>query len=77
MSNQLAGPAATGEGVDTGDESQPPSYRVFVKPFLEDQLPRLINARVSARTLVQVPGTRELRELFQRYDLDVETTKAS
>jgi hypothetical protein len=63
MSNLLVGNHSFGYVKDLA-----PSYQVLVKPFLEMQLPRLIDAPVAAKSLVPVPGTAELRKLCAVYD---------
>jgi hypothetical protein len=45
-----------------------PSYQVFVKEFLEQRLPELINMNVRGDEVPQdLPGVKELRDLCQKF----------
>jgi hypothetical protein len=62
MSNLLVGEPNAGFEDDAA-----PSYQVLIKPFVEQQLPHLIEAPVGPKAAVPVPGTAELRELCTLY----------
>jgi hypothetical protein len=45
-----------------------PSYQVFVKEFLEQRLPELINMNVTGDVVPQdLPGVQELRALCEKF----------
>jgi hypothetical protein len=73
MSNLLLGHAQIQGGLLEDDETKPPSYRTLVGPFVEEQLPALIDAPVRSKTMVQIPGTRELRDLCSKYGVETAT----
>ena len=72
MSNLLVGNPGSGYVKDLA-----PSYQVLVKPFIEVQLPRLMDAPVGAKSLVPVPGTAELRKLCAVYDIGANGSEAN
>ncbi|MGA3181031.1 MAG: hypothetical protein ABSF38_11860 [Verrucomicrobiota bacterium] len=66
MSNLLVGDHV----VDYDGESKPASYAAVIEPFLRHQLPALINSPVQALVQVNVPGTKELEELCDEYQIE-------
>jgi hypothetical protein len=56
--------------VDYDGESKPASYAAVIEPFLRHQLPALINSPVQALVQVNVPGTKELEELCDEYQIE-------
>jgi len=81
MGNELiSGPAGDGEAPDDGPEGEEPiappigreclTYRAFVRPFVEGQLPALIALRLDPMARPEnLPGDKELLELCERHSL--------